>query len=139
MATCIPVDEFIEDVGHDGSEIIYPDLDEPYCRRSFHIQEMINVCMLRNIGVIAIEATPVSYVDAEHTYTLPIITPTCAVECMEYYTELYSGVMVGLGLQGRPHAVAWDRNLVYDSNGMCYTLDKFRLDTFFITTKINIT
>jgi hypothetical protein len=133
MATGISVETIIEAVGHDGSEIIYPDLDEPYCRRSFHIQEMINVCMLSNIGVIPIQTNPVSYVDSEHIYNLP------DMRIMDWYTNLYSGVMVGLGLQGRPHAIAWDKKLVHDSNGLVYSLDKFRIETFFITTKINIT
>jgi hypothetical protein len=133
MAIDISVETIIEVVGHDGSEIIYPDLDEPYGRRSFHIQEMINVCMLNNTGVIPIQTNPVSYVDSEHIYSVP------AIDVMDYYTELYSGVMVGLGLQGRPHAVAWDKKLVHDSNGLVYSLDKFRIETFFITTKINIT
>lgn len=36
-----PVKDLISKIGHDGSEIRWPDLPEPKCRRAFHPQEVL--------------------------------------------------------------------------------------------------
>jgi hypothetical protein len=60
MALDIPVAELIRLVGHDGSEIVNPELPEPGCRRGFHIQEMIEACWSQGHSVTPIEVFPQS-------------------------------------------------------------------------------
>lgn len=48
----------IEEIGHDGSNILWPTLPEPHCRQSFHLQEMIDCCFRRNLLVMQVEAVP---------------------------------------------------------------------------------
>jgi hypothetical protein len=133
MAIDVPVNEFISTLNHDGSEILYPEDAEPYRRRGFHIQEMIDVCMLQNIAVVGIEKNPVSELQSG-VYTLPVDKNR-----FEYYLVNYSGVLVGTGVRGTPHAVAWGRSKVYDPNGTVYSLPEFNAQQFFLTVKINIT
>lgn len=133
MVLDIPVEKVIEDIGHDGSEIIFPDLSEPYCRRSFHIQELMDVCMLCNIGVISIEREPVSEAQGK-LYKLPVY-----IKRMDYYLVNYIGVLTGAAQSGYPHAVAWDGSRVLDPNGMTYGIMDFNINTYFLIVKFNIT
>lgn len=128
-----PVDKIISDIGHDGSEIIFPDLTEPYRRKAFHIQELIDICILRDICVVQVEQQPISEA-LGHRYLLPTYLPR-----LEYYTQRFTGVLTGLGPTGRPHAVAWDRNKIYDPTGFEYDIDMFNINMFLLTVKINIT
>lgn len=42
FAMCLDIDPAIitKELGHDGSQIIWPGHYDPYCRRGFHIDEM---------------------------------------------------------------------------------------------------
>lgn len=129
MATDIDFNTFIEHIGHDGSEIIYPDLGEPFWRRSFHEQEVINVALLHGLSVTRIDRKPQSYVDETHSFNLPNVY-------LKDYLEKYTGVLVGIGSKNTPHAVAWDGYNVIDPNGTIYKIANFRIWTFYIICKI---
>ena len=49
MALDMPVADLLAAIGHDGSEIVFPSLPEPLCRRCFHIQELIQVALSRGL------------------------------------------------------------------------------------------
>lgn len=132
IALDVPVQELINIIGHDGSEILFPEDPEPFCRRGFHPQEIIDVCLLKQFGVIAIHNQPVSELKSG-MYTVPVSS-----ERMPYYLENYSGVLTGIGYTGQPHAVAWGAK-IYDPNGLIYDLENFNIEQFFIIVKINIT
>ena len=127
MALDISVKEVIDIIGHDGSEIIFPQFKEPACRRSFHIQEMIDVCMLRDVAVIQIEVDPVSCVKENSFYKVPVSDTR-----LDYYLSLYTGVFVGVGSMNTPHAVAWSGRQIFDPNGTVYYLSDFKVEVFFI-------
>ncbi len=129
----IPVEEIIKDIGHGGSDIVFPDLEEPYCRRSFHIQELIDICLRRNIGVTAIEHEPVS--EAKGL----LYKPPMYSRRMDYYLINHIGVLTGLSASGNSHAVAWSGEKIFDPNGSTYNIMSFSIDTFFLITKFNIT
>lgn len=131
MVLDIPVTEIFETLGHNGSEIIFPDEPEPYCRRSFHIQELIDICMLRNIGVVAVELHPVSEAQGRQ-YKVPV-----SDRRLDYYLVNYSGVLVGVGSAGKPHAVAWSGVRVFDPNGTTYGISEFTINTFYLTVNFN--
>jgi len=132
MVLGMDASNFISKLDHDGSDIIHPDLEEPYKRRSFHIQEMIDICWLLGYTVTEIQATPTAEAQGE-LFVLPQ-----AKNRLEYYLQ-FPAVLIGTGYTGIPHAVAWDGSLVCDPNGSSYTLDYFQVDMLFLITKINIT
>src|SRR5260221_108718 len=74
MVLDISVKEVITEIGHDGSEIVYPNLEEPKCRRAFHIQELIDFAISIGVSVVPIEPLPSSYIEIEEpriiTFTL---------------------------------------------------------------------
>jgi hypothetical protein len=134
MVLDVPVQKIINAVGHDGSEIIFPGLSPPYNRRSFHIQEMIDTCILRNYAVVEIQRFPVGEVDCLHVYHIPVSNGR-----LNYYLVNYNSVLVGTGKSGQPHAVAWDKHNVFDPNGTTYNIKRFNIETLFLIVKFNIT
>ncbi|MEA1999814.1 MAG: hypothetical protein U9N61_10915 [Euryarchaeota archaeon] len=128
-----PVAKVIEDIGHDGSKIIFPEEPEPFCRRSFHIQELTDICMLRNIAVIPIECSPVSEA-CGHKYNIPVHSKR-----LDYYLVNYNGVLTGIGSSGKPHAVAWGSGKVFDPNGTTYSIENFSIHMYFLIVRFNIT
>jgi hypothetical protein len=129
MATEANVADVVESIGHDGSENIYPDLNDPYCRRSFHIQEVILEALSRGYATTPIEANPISYVDDDHM----LHGELCA---MRDYLYKYVGVLIGTGVAGTPHAVAWNGKVVLDPNGAIYNVERFNIEQFYIISKI---
>jgi len=126
MAFNIPVAKFIKLIGHDGSEIIFPDMSEPYSRRSFHIQEMLRLSLINGFSVTELQPKPVSSVRGE-LYALPY-----SKEEFEYYLKTYTGVLVG-----KTHAVYWDGTYILDPDcGRPYPIDKFNINMFFVINKI---
>jgi hypothetical protein len=126
----IDFNQIIEEVGHDGSEIIWPHLPEPLCRRGFHIQEMIVVMLRHGFAVIPIEAYPTSK-PTEIATIFKIPFPQFA----DIFTQ-NEGVLVGLNVKGNGHALGWKCNQLYDPAGKIDGFDGFQIRTFFLITKI---
>ena len=82
----------IERLGHDGSEIIYPDLPEPICRRGFHTQELFKACW-PDFACMALWAWPkMSPIPERQEYTKYLNNT-------EWFTKMIhesNGVVVGM-------------------------------------------
>lgn len=133
IAFNIPLESMLNIIGHDGSEDIHPHLSIPYCKRSFHIQEMIDVGFELNYAIVQIDLELIQ-VAGKYKWSAGI-----KAERFATYMAKYVGVLTGIAPSGKPHAVAWNGHLCLDPNGTQYKLDKFDVDTFFLIIKINIT
>lgn len=110
----------IDFLGHDGSDRVWPNHIEPYCRRGFHIQEMIMLALQYNHTVTEIQ-------------TVSCCAPTLIAE------PLYSRVMDfdrvlenSIGVLYRPgHAAAWNREKVFDPKGIIFDTYKAWKPTIF--------
>jgi hypothetical protein len=115
MAGRMPVDMIYERIGHDGSEIIWPHLPEPRCRRAFHIQECINA-VWPEFAVTPLELCGHLSPDGVSIFEINF-----------RYPELgsWSGVVLGRGGHGFRirHAVAFCANRIYDPNGLIYDFE----------------
>ena len=58
MTLHVPVQQLVDDLGHDGSEIVFPELPEPMCRRGFHSQELIHLAWRYGFTVTPFELYP---------------------------------------------------------------------------------
>jgi len=58
MAIDIPVQQLVEEVGHDGGERIFTHLPEPMCRRGFHSQELIRIAWMHGFACTPLEMYP---------------------------------------------------------------------------------
>lgn len=107
------VDDIIKEIGHDGSEIIN-NLNEPHNRKGFHIQELVKICLNRNIALIHFDTMVCKHNGDYHT----------SYDDSEYVNELMkdnSGIILGV-INNRDHAVAWNskEGCIYDPNGTIY-------------------
>lgn len=131
IALNIPVEQILADVGHDGSEIVFPMLPEPLRRRCFHIQEMIRVAIARGFTVTPVEL-------------FPVLSPTPRFRHIVYFPggnwprfieTVYTsaGVLTGTGKRVG-HATAYDHGRVYDPKGQIYefTLDAAEANQFYV-------
>src|SRR5262245_42212493 len=127
------IDEIVASVGHDGSEVVWPNLPEPECRRSFHIQEMIDFAWEQGYAVTQFQAQPVMRPDPNES--LVYVQYTNPQARVRRILQDRRAVLTGLA-GGRRHAVAWDGKFILDPNGQVYALDRFVLDIAWLCTKI---
>lgn len=118
--------DIYEMVDHDGSEILYPDLRDPFARRGFHIQEMI-ICALK-LGIACVP------LDREVELQPPVEVEPRILSFenhLEHYLSLRSGVLIGW-INDNHHAVAWchHEQKIYDPTGLKRPLSDFSIETF---------
>jgi hypothetical protein len=120
MAIGIPVGEFICRIGHDGSASAFPTEPEPACRRGFHVQECIDVALSLGYAVTPIELFP------RHAPSLSVAPLEILFGNEQGNRDRFArlinsgrGVITGHGRQCC-HAVAYDRGMVHDPNGLVY-------------------
>lgn len=122
-------DELVKEIGHDGSQIVFPHLPEPGRREGFHIQEFIPIILKSGFSMMAIEALPYSTPDGKHEW------PVMFKNNEERFWDLSNwvpGIFTGLATKWR-HAIAWDGNQFYDPRGQIYDYDEcpIQVDVFY--------
>lgn len=125
-----PVQQIFDYLGHDGGEITNPYLPEPYKRRGFHIQEMIDFCWHIGYSVTPIEFCPCLAVENRPDV---IVYPVNGLERIQKYLDSIEGVLTGIDTFNR-HALAWDRKDAIDPDtGLKIMLsESLILDTFYM-------
>lgn len=139
-ATSIQVQEIIELIGHDGSEILFPALSEPKCRRAFHPQEVTKallqwyqdkdeVCYFTHLSTRVI-----CYIDEENHYTLEI-----SVDEIWELMKQYDAVIIG-EINGKHHSAAWDHKEVmcYDPCGFKYPAGKYEIHEIYLISRVRL-
>lgn len=118
MALDVPLADVLQAVGHDGSEIVEPSLPEPACRRGFHPQELLDVCLRRGFAATLVELFPV-------LRSLPtggdrvLVFPEGNWERFTRAIKSSRGVIEGRGAR-TGHAVAYENGRIYDPDGTEY-------------------
>ena len=120
----MPVRNLFLEVGHDGSEIIFPDLPEPFGRRTIHPQELIDVCLGRGFALMMVEAIPSMSGNYEIQFKEGNISR------LTRYMSMYTGVVCGVNQDLKPHAIAWDRKSFYDPIGKVTEKTEMAIDCF---------
>lgn len=136
ILTGVNVKFIIKWLGHDGSEIVRPELEDPFNRRSFHIQEMADWALDRGLALTGFEPNPVS-VAKEKPYFVQF--PIGNQNRMMLLLKRFNGVLTGQSIAtGSPHAVAWNsaKGKIYNPNGEIQDLDAFAISTFWTLHRI---
>lgn len=122
MALGIPLDEVLTGLGHDGLEVVLPELSKPSCYRGHHIQELTDFCLTRGWAVTMIVANPQS----KHGDLIYDDWKRLDPERVENALKLGNAVLCGLVLKAKGHACAWDREsgMIYDPRGFTYPLSE---------------
>jgi hypothetical protein len=111
MVFGIPVQRIFDKLKHDGSEILFPGLEEPLCRRSFHIQEMIDVGYTLGRYVLVLEKELyLSPADDQIKKVNPLLS-------FVTYMHHHPCVLMGVLPNGMRHAVAYYDRKYYDPCG----------------------
>ena len=85
-----PVQEIFDYLGHDGSEIIWPENKDPFNRRAFHIQEMIDFAYFeKDFYVTPFEFYPQSEVEGSEVLYLTKFSGGYEKRIQKLNTKLY--------------------------------------------------
>lgn len=129
----VSVKDFINLTGHDGSEVIWPKLASPRCFRSWHVQELIKVCLSLGYAVTQIDRTV-------QTAPQPNETPYQICFCNYFYWLIANttGVVSVMTHKGNGHALAFENNHVFDpATGRETLINNFTLqDTLWVINRI---
>ena len=112
-------EDLASEIGHDGSEIWWPGQEHPYDTRGIHIQEIIDLCIARNLMVTPIEYMP-TLAPNLCTPPKPIYNKEQARERFRTRINNNDGLLIGPN-----HAAAWNGWQVYNPLGMQTDLDTF--------------
>lgn len=129
MVSGIRYEYLMDLIGHDGSEIIFPDLDEPVRRRSFHIEEIQYAAL--SCGFFLVPYVPLIHyaLDKQEIKEFEFFKQFALV------LEVTDGIMLGEPIHKTTgHAVAWSssQGLIYDPNGTKYPGEgNFTIETFY--------
>jgi len=118
IAAHLPIQSFIHKIGHDGSDIVWPDLGEPMQRRSFHVQEC--VLALMRFGRVSTQIFTTS-AQTPKSEVKPFITDYNALVAQMMLR--FPGVIIG-SVKGKNHAAACANGLIYDPNGLIYPINE---------------
>lgn len=119
----------IKAIGHDGSEVWWPEQPEPYCRRGFHPQELIHLGDRFGFVTTTFEPVPMSQSLKGHPRPIEGLTDSFIKILKES-----NGVLDGERLDGHSHAIAWVNGEVIDCNiGLTRveSLEDFQTRTFY--------
>lgn len=108
--------KLIAEIGHDGSDIVFPDEPEPLCRRGFYVEE-INVVLLKLYNSVLVGMPFPGSPAGDH----PMI---------------FDGILLGKSIGSsadEDHAVCWKarEQRIYDPNGANYKLNSFNMDAYY--------
>ena len=117
-------------IGYTGMEKIHPDLEEPFCFRGIHIQE-IQYCFFAAHKAL-IEWEPMPRLGPDEDHSISIYTEKQSIE----YLNKFLGKTIGILASDTHHAVAWDGNNVYDPNGIIKTIDDFEFRAYYFVTQL---
>jgi hypothetical protein len=113
MAVGINVEQLINSVGHDGGDIIWPNLPEPERRRGFHTQEIIRV-LRTGFSITPIER--MSRLAPRLDVTPRVIDNE---NLFDHVVKTTRGVLTG-HTKTCGHAVAYDHGVICDPIGRPY-------------------
>ena len=101
------MEKIIELYGHDGSEILWPELSEPLKRRGFHWQETIQVCLSQNIPCWVL-------FNQLHVQSCDQADPKFYDVALSRILDESNAVIAGTLPSGQRHAIAKVRELYCD-------------------------
>ena len=119
MALDTPVADLLAAIGHDGSEIVFPSLAEPLCRRGFHIQELIHPALSRGFALTPVELFPVLQPTKAGPFHKTVLYPDSNWRRFEKTIRASRGVIDGTGARCG-HMVAYDHGRIFDPKGPVY-------------------
>lgn len=123
-------------LGATGKEIIFPNLPEPYCFRSFHPNDFICYVAVKGGSLTTYEVNPLIQGDINEM-PKPLYTPDEVSQRFAYMIGYYSGVFIS---GSHRHAAAWnsEESRVYDPSkgvvSLAWWVEKYGVDHIYLLT-----
>jgi len=125
MAIGIPVQQLIDEIGHNGGEIAFPKLAEPMQRRGFHPQELIHAAWQHGFACTPVEVAPVIRASRGADRVRVWFEDNWAR--FTWFIENTFGVLEGRGLRCH-HAVHYRYGDIFDPDGETYQYSRERCE-----------
>lgn len=117
MVLDVDPETLIKEIGHDGLEVWWPEMEGNDKLRGFHIQEIVDCAIRRGYVMQHIDAIPCLYPN-------PLASKKkIAMNYEERLEKLLKGRRAIL--IGYKHAVAWSGETIGDPNGVYVDIDSF--------------
>ena len=116
MALNISVLDAVEFVGHDGSDVVFPELAEPMCRRGFHQQEMIELALHLGVSPVPFQVLPSLRSECGQFSHAMYPHVTLRFEMFHEIIGSSKGVLEG-ACRKCHHAVAYEYGRIFDPDG----------------------
>jgi len=124
----IPVEQLIDDIGHDGSEILFPHLTDHLSRRSFHPQEISVAALKYGWACSLMEIWPAFY-DTKLNKNFKIGDSLHAKHLFYIIAHEHACILFGeLKNDNGRHAVACDNGIIYDPVGNICNLENYPME-----------
>lgn len=105
------VEKLINLIGHDGSEIWFPDQSEPLNRRGHSTIEAVEVALTLGKALIEIPVNPGVYNEGNMSEYKTIYAGDEIEPRLKYYLKNYNAIIVGKTTRFSMHAAAWNKNI----------------------------
>lgn len=124
-------------IGHDGSEIRFPNLEEPFNRRGFELFEIIDAALQLGFAAIPLEVSP-RLISFDDDLEVACLTPEQERARLERAMNSFTGICCGTMKHNKlvPHACAWDGMSLFDPTGFVYPSSKMDIDIFIVVVPI---
>jgi hypothetical protein len=119
MALDISVMDLMRRVGHDGSEIIFPDLPEPACRRGHNIYELAEAALDMGCAVTPVPLRPAIIPACDRTRQVVIGIEKDNWSRFTRHLLISRGVIECYGPRGT-HVIAYDTGVIFDPEGSAF-------------------
>lgn len=111
MCMDICLNKLVGLIGHDGSEVVFPDLEPPTCYAGFSPQEIIDASMRCGYSVTSVETMPRCTPDGDHVRD--VFPEDKIIERVEWYLSRFNCVAAGernMGGRRYWHNIAWSKD-----------------------------
>lgn len=127
----------IAEIGHDGTNIMFPEVIGTIRQQSFHIQEIIDCFIKRGKGLTPIDVAPCTAPDGHPDLAREIWDREKAKERFKNLITGREALLIGrLSMKGLGHASAWDGQKVYDPRGMIIEIGETFVSQAWLVTEI---
>jgi len=114
-------------IGHNGSEIIHPELGLNAQREGFHFQNIIDAAITLGFSVTLIQVDPIQTATGKDEYQVNFRDFESNETRFKAYLEGSIGIITGEASSGLWHAVAWDGEKCYDPQGRIYPFEDIKI------------
>jgi hypothetical protein len=138
MLAGVSVEKVFETIGHDGSQILWPQYDDPFRRQSFCDNEIVFAAFEFGIGLVELSEKVKYHPYGEEEGAIDVdIDDQKTVDLLSRYDAL----VLGVGTSGVPHAVAWNhrKQLIFDPNGSRYNPEFFGRQSVYLAVPVGLT